>query len=94
MNIKLKYQHFIWKMERWRIVKWFQYIPVRIKLHKDKQYDGDDEFHHSLNMDVCSMIKMNENQQAEYMKDLVWRRNQAHYKDIEVQDNLMENKKC
>ena len=78
----------MWKIERWKIIKWLQYIPVRIKLYKDKQYDGDDEFHHSLNMDLCSMLKMNNEQQEKYINDLCMRRNRAHEKDIERCDTI------
>jgi hypothetical protein len=62
-------------------------IPTRIKLHKDRQYNGDDEFHHSLNMDITALMKMNEKDTAKYMNDLVRRRDFAHRKDIEAMDS-------
>ena len=53
-----------------------------MKLWKDRQYDGDDEFHHSLSMDVTAMLKMNDKDKKKYLNDLVRRRNAAHEKDM------------
>ena len=65
-------------------------IPTRIKLAKDRTYDGDDEFHHSLNMDLTALLKMNEKDTEKYMNDLCRRRNLAHIKDME--DDSSRNK--
>ena len=76
----------IWKIKRWikgtKLYYNINLIPTRMKLWKDRQYDGDDEFHHSLSMDVTAMLKMNDKDKKKYLNDLVRRRNAAHEKDM------------
>lgn len=65
------------KYRRWRSL-------ARVK--RDQKYDGNDEFHPSLNMDGLAMLDMTKEEQEEYLEDLVRRRNRAHYREIESRE--------
>jgi hypothetical protein len=58
-------------------------LPHRPRLLWNKLFIRKDEFHHSLDMDVRAMMKMDDSEQQEYLSDLISRRNDAHYRYLD-----------
>jgi hypothetical protein len=61
----------------WWPCKKYRRLRMRFKVWRDRLYDGYDEFHPSLSLDVASMLEMTEDEQAEYLVDLQLRRSWA-----------------
>jgi len=57
-------------------------LRTRIKIAWDKLWIREDEFHSSLDMDINSMLDMDDKERDDYLKDLTKRRNIAHKNDI------------
>lgn len=45
-------------------------------------YDGDPEFHPSLNLDAAYALSLTQDERDKYLYDLVERRKRAHEKDL------------
>jgi hypothetical protein len=70
-NVKDFYRRTKWKI--WN---------KNIKLAIDKKYNGNDEFHKSLDMDIFAMMVMTKEEQDAYLIDLRKRRNRMHEKTL------------
>lgn len=69
-----------------RFEKWVAYqlalLPHRPRLWWHRLWIRTDEFHHSLNMDVAALARMNDTDSKKYLEDLVRRRDLAHNMDL------------
>ena len=59
-------------------------LPHRPRMLWHKLWIRKDEFHHSLDLDVSAMMRMNKADQQKYLTDLMYRRNVAHEIDLDT----------
>lgn len=90
MNIKERFKWFrIYLNLKW---DWYKrYNPLIHKIimrshmkrwEEAKSYDGDDEFHPSLDQDIRFLMDANDDERDAYMQDLMKRRVEQHQKDF------------
>lgn len=71
-----------------KVIYEIKLIPSRILIFWDSLYNGDDEFHESLDLNISVMLKMNDEDRITYVQNLVKRRNQAHIKGLKNENCL------
>lgn len=65
------------------IKKFLYYHIVLIPKHKkDLRYNGNDEFHHSLDFDGELYMHLNEGERKAYIRNLIHRRNEIHERNL------------
>ena len=69
-----------WKYEFFISVVYYK-IKSRLRIRKANKYNGNDEFHISLNIDVNALLYMNKKRRNIYLTNLYKRREHAHDKE-------------
>ena len=67
-----------WLLDTWWPCKCYRRVKMRVRVWRARRYKGNNEFHHSLNMDVLSMLEMTKSEQEAYLADLMKRRSRLH----------------
>jgi hypothetical protein len=79
---KLSWSLAAWLLETWWPCRKWRRARMRVRLWRQRRYRGADEFHSSYEMDCWSMMQMTRDERDWYLKNLVWRRELAHRKDL------------
>jgi hypothetical protein len=75
---QLTFQIAWWLMDTWWPFKVCRRAKMHLRVWRARRYKGTNEFHHSLNMDVWSMLQMTEPENKAYLDDLMRRRSRLH----------------
>jgi hypothetical protein len=73
-------------METWWPLKKVRRLYAKWRIWRASRYRGPNEFHPSLSLDVAAMFELTKSEQSAYLKNLLWRREQAHQASLSTRD--------